>query len=135
MTRSYQGDEKERTPFSAWIRALPNPLDSTNFDCQNLDYIWFCYRAGWFITIEEKRFGGKSRSAQSDTHSIIAQLLTLASGQPIQTMRGKRPIVYRGHFTVVFENTMPDDSTWVSVNNVRSNNPNERIIQLLKKGE
>lgn len=135
MTRSIQVDEQIFTPFSRWIRNLPKPLNSEYFDCQNLDYIWFAYRAAWLVTIEEKRFGARSTAAQGDTHNIIRQLLNLASGSEVVTLRGKRKIEYRGHFVVSFEQTTPEDSAWVMVNNQRYDDPKAIIEYLLLNGK
>ena len=120
------------SPFSLWLRNLASPLDSSNFDNENLDYIWFCYRPGWLITIEEKTHAGFSTTAQQDTHHIVEQLLTLASGNILQTWRGKRRIEYRGHFIIRFSHTNPDDSTWIHINGKLSNV--EQLKQLLLTG-
>lgn len=135
MTRSVQVDSQVFSPFSLWIRGLAAPLNSSNFDCQNLDYVWFAYRQGWLITIEEKRFGARSTEAQNDTHNIIRQLLAAASGTTVKTLRGKRPIEYRGHFVISFEETTPDDSAWVRINGVEYDHPSEVIKTLLWTGK
>ena len=113
--------DSHSTEFGLWLREQPE-LDSINFDCQNLDYVWFAYRDGWLITIEEKRHGSKPTIAQSDTHNIVQQMLTLASkisntiDYKFQTMRGKRVISYLGHYLVQFEKTNPEDSEWIKIN-------------------
>lgn len=112
MTRQRFDDHS--TEFGLWIRNQP-VLGSVNFDCQNLDYIWFAYRDGWLITIEEKRYNGKSSLAQNDTHNLIKQMLEFASGQEYQTLRGKRSIHYKGHYLIQFENTNPEDG-WIKIN-------------------
>ncbi|MFH0902264.1 MAG: hypothetical protein V2A73_16660 [Pseudomonadota bacterium] len=112
------GEVPISTPFSLWLRALPEPHTSRRFDNQNLDYIWHCYRDHWLITLEEKRYGGQCTDAQDDTHGIVAQMLTTASGTRVRTMRGVRSKAYRGHYVVRFEKTTPDDSTWITVNGV-----------------
>lgn len=105
------------TPFSDWVRALPAPLDSKSVSVQNLDYIWFHYKAGWFIAIEEKRFGGESQYAQRQTHSVVSQMLTLASPAQVNISKFERKrIEYRGYYLIVFEKTTPDDSAWVKIN-------------------
>lgn len=108
------------------------PLDSSHADLQNLDYVWFVYRRGWFITMEEKMFGKESSSAQSDTHNVISQLLFLGSKQPVKTMRGIREIEYRGHYVVSFQNTTPDNSGWIKINGTETKP--EVIYELLEKG-
>jgi hypothetical protein len=122
------------TPFSQWLRQLEAPLDSANCDCQNLDYIWFHYRPGWFITIEEKRFGATQSRAQGDTQAIIAQMLAIASGAKVETIRGIRAVGYRGHYVVSFEKTTPEDSEWVEINGIKHLNVKEVILLLLKNG-
>lgn len=108
------------TPFSDWLRSeqCPEGLSSRFFDCQNLDYIWFNYREGWLITVEEKQFGKSISANQSDTHQIVQQLLEIGakSGIPVQTLRGERAIEYRGHYLIVFSGTTPDDSEWIKIN-------------------
>lgn len=132
MTRKDNGFQ-ERTPFSHWITDVLN--DSQNYDVENLDYIRFHYRDGWFVTIEEKRFGASSTPAQLDTHNIVAQLLTIASGSKVKTWRGIRPIVYKGHFVVSFEKTTPEDSSWVRINGKKYMNPRKAVTVLFKDGD
>lgn len=119
------------TEFSDWIRDLN---DANNYDVENLDYIRFHYREGWLITIEEKRNGRYPSPAQQDTHHIVSQMLALSSGREVETMRGKRPIEYRGHYIVSFENTNPLDSTWVKINNNQYENVVEVVTLLLTSG-
>ena len=114
MTRA-ANNPNDFTPFSHWLRALPDPLSSRVISNQNLDYIWHNYRESWLITIEEKRHGGSVPPAQQDTHYIIEQMLTASSGLRVQTLRGIRPIEYRGHYVIRFENTTPDDGRiWIN---------------------
>ena len=106
------------TPFSHLIRARTGKLSSSFFDNENLDYIWFQYRDGWFITIEEKQYGGISSPAQKDTHGMISQMLRFATdnGCEVDTFRGRRKIEYRGHYIVRLENTTPSNSAWIEIN-------------------
>lgn len=121
------------TPFSQWLRALPAPYDSASYDNQNLDYIWFNFRQGWLITMEEKRFGARQTVAQADTQSIVAQMLAFASGHIVTTLRGRRKIEYRGHFLIVFQNTTPDDSEWITVNGEKVSR--DELLELLQTGK
>lgn len=116
------------------MRALPSPHDSGFYDLQNLDYIWFNYRAGWVITMEEKRHNGATSPNQADTHGLVAQALTFAcaSGLRFHTLRGDRAIDYRGHYVVVFEKTTPDDSAWIRINGVVCDKA--AIMRLLSSG-
>ena len=105
------------TTFSYWLRDNPE-LDSRigGFDSQNLDYIWFAYRDGWFILIEEKMFSGKQSDQQNDIHGVIRQLLQAANGTKVNSYRGRRAIEYRGYYLVQFEKTNPNDSQWIKIN-------------------
>lgn len=125
------------TPFSQWIRDLPPPLHSGNYDCQNLDYVWNSYKGdGWLITIEEKRYGARSaEKSQRDTHNILRQMLFIASNAVVNTLRGKRPYSYRGHYEISFEKTTPLDSAWVRINGVEYDTPNETVKRLLATGK
>ena len=116
MTREHQG-YGEPTPFSDWLRGLPEPLDSSRISNQNLDYIWHDYRTNQLLTIEEKRHRGASRPAQTDTHGVVAQMLRAASGMTVTTLRGDRPVSYLGHYVIRFELTTPDDGKmWINGN-------------------
>lgn len=122
------------THFSDWLRELKSPLNSAYYDCQNLDYIWFQYREGWFITIEEKMLGLRCNKNQKDTHGIVSQLLRIGSetGRVIKTLRGMRHVEYRGHYEITFEQTTPDDSQWVLINGLRYSP--EIVCYLLRTG-
>jgi len=124
------------TQFSDWLRsdACPADLSSTFVDCQNLDYIWFFYREGWFITLEEKRYGSSQLDDQADTHQVLRQLLVLGSqtGELVDTWRGKRHIEYRGHYLLVFSETTPDNSTSIWINGIGSTR--EDLLYLLRLG-
>ena len=119
--------------YSDWLRQLPYPLDSRNYDNENLDYVFFHYREGWFITMEEKQFGARSTMAQKDTHGIVAQLLTYASQSSVkvETLRGKRSIEYRGHYEISFEKTSPNDGG-LAINGQPADE--EKLIRLLTTG-
>lgn len=103
------------SPFSNWLRRLPHPFSSRQVSNQNLDYIWFNYRERWFITIEEKMYGGRPDLAQWDTHNAVRQMLELSSGQSIVTLLGEGRVHYGGHFIISFEQTYPCDSAWIDV--------------------
>ena len=128
-----------RSPFSQWIGKLPYPLNSGMADCENLDFVWFQYRKGWLITIEEKRYGARSNPAQADTHGLVAQMLAFASGHQFTAGIGARrklqPIQYRGHFVVSFQKNTPDDSEWVRINDVVFHDPVVAVKTLLTHGK
>jgi hypothetical protein len=134
------------TEFSQWLRKLPGYLSSSHFSCQNLDYIWHNYKADWFITIEEKRNGGKCTSSQLDTHRMIYQMLKIAS-DVLKIAKGvlrlglngdrKAAIDFRGHYVIIFEKSTPDNSTWILINKQRFYEPEakEAILTLLRTGQ
>jgi len=99
-----------------------------------LDYIWHNYRENWLITIEEKRFGGmrntRAKLAQDDTHGVVVQLLKIASGSIVQTIRGPRPAHYQGHYVIVFDNELPGSG--MTVNGKKTNVRD--LVYLLRRG-
>lgn len=124
------------TPFSDYLRGLKDDLSSKFFDSENLDYIWFQYREGWLITIEEKMWGKTGTRAQRDTHNIVAQLLALGARSRclIKTMRGDRRIEYRGHYEISFQNTNPTDSDWFKINGILIKDTS-KVFNLLRTGK
>lgn len=138
---------KQGTPFSKWLRSIGgrfsahNEFSSYHLVAQNLDFICYWYRQGWFITIEEKRYGATSNQNQRDTHGVVSQMLTIASGATVATLNAKRrkkatkeSIEYRGHFVVSFQNTTPDNSEWVKINNKRYIDVKNVVLSLLHCG-
>jgi len=126
------------TPFSDWLRELEGPLSSKFVSVQNLDYIWHNFKQNWFITIEEKRFGGGTSFAQRDTHAIISQLLEKASGSIVQNARKKDVrIEYRGHYIIRFSQTIPDDSerTIIEHKSKSTQIDKDGLLQLLQTGK
>jgi hypothetical protein len=131
MTR--QAIFESATEFSNWLRQLEKPLDSSCISNHNLDYIWHNYRQNWLILVEEKRHGGGQTFAQRDTHSILDQMLSYASGCAVTNARGQKiSIEYRGYYLVVFDKTTPDDSGWIEINGQMSNK--SELLELLKTG-
>lgn len=107
------------TAFSGWIRRLPPPLNSSNYDFNNIDeywYMWFGYREAWFILIEEKTFGADLTDPQRDSFGILNQFCTHSSPLWCDTWRGKRQIYYRGLYVVRFSHAGPLDSDEVEIN-------------------
>ena len=116
------------TNFSNWIRDQPIDLS-----VQDIDFVIHDYRKNALFTIEEKCYGAKSNKAQMDTHYIIYQMLRKANGMNVKTMRGVRPVEYRGHHTVCFEQTSPLDSAWVAIDGMRYDT--DSLINFLKTGK
>jgi len=134
MTR--QRMDGKGTPFGEWLRTRhQGKIGSHTFSAQNLDYIWHNYRENWFITIEEKRYGGmrdrSAQRAQRDTHGIVAQLLEGSSGMDVDTLRGHRRAEYRGHYEIVFDRTSPDDGD-MTINGRQANE--QDLLRLLTVG-
>lgn len=136
MTAIYRSDTTNVSEFGLYLRTLENPLDCSCISAQNLDYIWHNYRQNWLILIEEKSHNASQSFAQKDTHSIISQMLTFASGQPVKNARGKIiHMEYRGYYLVQFQNTQPDNSAFVSINGVRFPHAPSAIRFLLRHGK
>ena len=135
MTRRARFAER-MSPFSHWLRALAAPLDSTNFSAHNLDFIWHQYRDNWLITMEEKQYGGKCTTSQGDTHRIVSQMLEYASGMVVETLRGRRPAEYRGHYVIRLANTSPEDSEWIEIasNGKTAMGDKSLVLRLLAQG-
>lgn len=117
------------TSFSLWLRELKGILSSRRITNQNLDYIWYNYRQHWFLTLEEKRYGGRCTSTQRTTHRIVAQMLDIASGSKVDVRCFRhtpklRRVEYRGHYIVRFSETSPEDSKRIIV----SSNGEERDV-------
>jgi len=128
------------TPFSDWLRKLDAPLNSATISNHNLDFIWHNYRENWLITIEEKQYGGEVRFAQADTHGILRQMLERASNGVYQNARGRWvQIAYRGHYVVSFQQTTPNNSDYVCINDVMYARPYDDIqtviLHLLRFGK
>ncbi len=113
------------TQFSDWLRKeeLRPVIGSSMYDSQNIDYVWHSYKSDppWIITIEEKRFGARSKFPQTDTHGIIEQMLRNGSQFPVKTAKGEKLIEYRGHYVVSFQKTCPDDSEWIRISTTEFN--------------
>lgn len=118
MTRRRYDDGD--TPYGAWLRTRHQErIGSHRFSAQNADYFWHEYRESWFIVMEEKRYGAKQTLAQQDTHGIVVQLLEMASGSVVRTMRGPRAVEFRGYYLIVFDRTNPEDGG-LSINGIRA---------------
>lgn len=120
------------TPYSLWLRQLARPLDSSVFSNHNLDYVWHNYRENWLLLMEEKRFGATCTPSQRDTHGVVDQMLSYASGMTVNTLRGRRMVEYRGYYLVQFSATTPDDSEWIRING--TNCTRSDLIGLLRTG-
>lgn len=100
-----------KTPFSEWIRIYgpDSKAETDSIDIEDVDYVVFNYLTGDLMTLEEKQKGAWVSEAQGDTHHVISQMLAIASGSVVNTLRGARKITYHGHHVIQFENTGPED--------------------------
>lgn len=120
------------TPFGAWLRTKHQErIGSHRFSAHNGDYFWHDYRDSWFIFMEEKRYRGKQTKSQRDTHGIVTQLLEKASGAVVETMRGPRPVEFRGYYLIVFDKTSPEDGEF-TINGMKANEV--ELLHLLETG-
>lgn len=110
--------DKKDTPFGAWLR-IQKDVSSAWYDAENLDYIWFQYRTGRLMLLEEKRHMGRQTTAQRDTHGIVDQALRFACehGYSFKRVWKSRPkkITYYGYHIIKFEQTNPlDGKTFIN---------------------
>ena len=116
------------TNFSNWIRA--QPIDHFITD---IDFVVHDFRKNTIMTLEEKCKGSKPSKTQIDTLYVIYQMLRNSNGMEVNTLRGRRPVHYRGHHTVSFENTSPEDSKWIAVDGMQYSV--QDLINLIDKGK
>jgi len=115
MTRRYFDQEEYASEFSHWLRGLQPPYDSKSFVATDLDYVIHNYRECWLITIEEKRYGAEMHYAQKNTITIISQMLASSNGIVTFENGDSKHYQYRGHYTLIFQITNPEDSDWMEV--------------------
>jgi hypothetical protein len=106
------------TAYIDWLRTNPK-LDSQEYgyDRGDIDIVWFAYRRGLMMLIEEKCYAGQPTKAQRDTHGILHQALKFSCSRmkfrryfPSRT----RQITYYGYHLVQFEKTCPTDG-WIKI--------------------
>lgn len=117
-------------PFRRWIRT--HLLDSRRgLSITDLDAVLFNYLAGRLCLVEAKSGLAELPFSQQDTLSVLDELVRLgaATGEPVQTARGKRRVVYEGLHVVRFSGTCPDDSQVVLLDG-RPVSPEELIAAL-----
>lgn len=120
-------------PFRRWMRT--RLLDSKRgLSVTDLDAVLFHYLDGRLCLVEAKSGLADVPFSQQDTLSVLDQLLRLgaATGEPVQTARGKRRVVYEGLRVVRFSGTCPDDSQVVLLDG-RPVSP-EELIEVLNMG-
>jgi hypothetical protein len=84
------------TEFGLWLREQ-NEIDSNlGFVATNLDFIWYNYKSGKWMLLEEKRHGGLIQFYQRALFNKIDKLC-------------QRDSLYCGFHELVFENTNPSD--------------------------
>lgn len=97
MTRQFNG-YGEPTEFSTWLRGQKQIGSDLGFTATNIDFLWHNYKTGEWMFLEEKRYNGGIRYAQSAAFEMIDAVAT-ASKQ-----KG-----YKGFWLLTFEKTSPDD--------------------------
>lgn len=115
------------TNFSNWIRSQP-----INHSITDIDFVVHDFRQNTIVTLEEKCRGATPNKSQTDTHYVLYQMLKHANGIDVKTLRGTRPVYYRGHHIISFENTSPEDSNWISIDGKQYDV--DRLYNLIDKG-
>jgi hypothetical protein len=59
------------TPFSLWIREIPELSSKIGYRNFNLDYVWANRTTGQYLLLEEKRFGSIVRAEQQWTFTLL----------------------------------------------------------------
>jgi hypothetical protein len=96
----------------------------------DLDFVWWAYRQGWFITIEEKQNSSPIRAEQKEVLDLVVYRLSLIDRLLQTTIRGDRLITYKGHYNIIFQHTTPEDSEWMKINDkVCDKNQLYRLLQ------
>lgn len=108
-------------PFSTYVRQFTDkndPRSSSFVVIGDVDNYAFRYQLadGTFCTLEIKTFGKRPDKSQMDAQNIMTQMLQIASGVPVETLRGRRPIHFIGHYVVIYEKSNEDDSAWIEIN-------------------
>lgn len=117
-------------PFRRWMRT--RLLDSKRgLSVTDLDAVLFHYLDGRLCLVEAKSGLADVPFSQQDTLAVLDQLVRLgaATGEPVQTARGKRHVTYGGLRVIRFSGTCPDDSQVVLLDG-RPVSP-EELIQVL----
>ena len=148
MTRQRMDDKS--TEFGLWVRGqLPNQVTdvrcisskpgqgamliktvcepSPGIDAENLDYIWFAYRKGKLMLLEEKRHGHSQKWQQAQTHSIVDEALQYTCDSGYLFTQGRlagwddglpqfKPakLEYHGYHVITFGKTHPEDG-WTKI--------------------
>jgi len=99
MTR--KRDDCHSTEFGLWLREQPEIDSSLGFIATNIDYMWYSYKTGEWMLIEEKRHGSRVKQWQRQMFSKINRACSTDS-------------MYRGFHLITFENTnVTDGRVWV----------------------
>ncbi len=133
---------RQDTKYSLWLRNLPYPFNGRLCSAQNLDYVWLRFYDNWFITMEEKtnskeyNLNNRSDLSQIQSHGLLNQMLTFASGNEFDisfgTTKRIERVTYNGHYLIIFEKTNPDDSDWIKING--KEHTREDLLHLLENG-
>lgn len=106
-----------KSNFSMWLDNYKNYYDK-DINIQDIDYVIWDRYGGWYITIEEKTGGDRGndrKKSQITVQDFISRALFRGSIKK-ETWPNEYDPEYRGHYTIIFSNTTPDDSDWISIN-------------------
>ena len=92
------------TEFGLWLREQSSLDSSLGYVATNLDYIWYNYKTGEWMLIEEKRHKGEIKLYQRQIFGRIDKLCQADSS-------------YKGFHQITFENTSPENGQiWIDGN-------------------
>ncbi len=115
MTR--RRNDKHSTEFGLWLRQQKEIDSKLGYVASNIDYMWSNYKSGLWMIIEEKRHGRQPTYSQTKMFPVIDKACCSDAN-------------YRGLHVLVFEQTDPNDSSWMQWDGVKITLP--ELMRLLK---
>jgi len=91
-----QRRDKTSTEFGIWLREQPEIDSGLCYTATNVDYLWTNYKSGYWMLIEEKRFGKLPAFYQVEMYKLLDNIKLIDKK-------------YKGFHVLVFENTSPSD--------------------------
>ena len=94
MTR--QRYDEHSTEFGLWLREQEQIESGRGYVTTNLDYVWYNYKTGQWMLLEEKRYGAGLTFPQRKMFGLLDDVAS-------------SDVMYLGFYLIVFERTSPND--------------------------
>lgn len=91
-----QRRDSHSTEFGLWLRNQSEIDSRLGFVATNIDYLWRNYKTGYWMFIEEKRYGKTPQYPQTALFELVDKV---ARNDPM----------YKGFHYLIFDKTSPDD--------------------------